>query len=66
MKADIVKCINEIVYKYGGSCSAEHGVGRLRKSDMKKFSDMGKIKAMDQIKRAMDPKGILNPGVIFN
>ena len=66
LKADIVKCINEIVYKYGGSCSAEHGVGRLRKSDMKKFSDMGKIKAMDQIKRAMDPKGILNPGVIFN
>ena len=65
LKSEIILTINEFVADFGGSCSAEHGVGRLRVLDMNKYCDTGKLAAMARIKIAMDPNGILNPGVIF-
>ena len=57
--------IHDLVHKYGGSVSAEHGIGRLKTSDLIKYSDPIKLKFNNSIKTAMDPNGILNPGVIF-
>ncbi|MBF0441254.1 MAG: FAD-binding oxidoreductase, partial [Oligoflexales bacterium] len=59
----------EIVYKnlqkYGGSVSAEHGIGLLKKNDLKYTCSEIEIDAMKKIKSVLDPKGILNPGKIF-
>ena len=48
-----------------GSFSAEHGVGRLKVNDLKKFGDNGKLTMMRAIKKSLDPNLILNPGVLF-
>ena len=48
----------------GGSVSAEHGVGRLKIDDLTRYGDPGRLAAMQAIKRALDPKNILNPGAV--
>ena len=56
----------EIVQRYGGSVSAEHGVGLLKKDYLEFTRSPEEIEIMRQIKRVFDPAGILNPGKIFN
>jgi FAD/FMN-containing dehydrogenase len=56
--------IYDLVHHYGGSISAEHGIGRLKVDDLEKYGDPAKLAAMRAIKAALDPNGIMNPGVI--
>ena len=63
---EVSRWVFEIVERYGGSVSAEHGVGLLKK-DYLPYSVSGvEIDIMRQIKRAFDPLGIMNPGKIFD
>lgn len=55
-----------IVERYGGSISAEHGVGLLRKEFLHYSRSPLEIDLMRQIKRAFDPHGIMNPGKVFD
>ncbi len=57
--------INEVTRDCQGSISAEHGIGRLKKSDLQIFADPTKLAIMLQIKQALDPDGILNPGALL-
>lgn len=61
----LLKIVNELVSEYSGSISAEHGIGRIKINDLNKFEDPGKLHMMKLIKSAIDPKNLLNPGVIF-
>ncbi len=58
--------INELVYdavgKRGGSISAEHGIGRLKREELVQRKDPTALALMRQIKRALDPLDLLNPG----
>ena len=54
-----------LISKFGGSISAEHGIGLLRKPYLTLSRTEQEIALMRQIKGAFDPKGILNPGKIF-
>lgn len=54
------------VDKYQGTVTAEHGTGLLRKPYMKVMFSDAEIALMSRIKRAFDPNGILNPGVIVD
>ena len=65
IKSKLTKVINNNCKSLGGSFSAEHGVGRLKVKDLKQYCDPGKFNVMRQIKKAIDPYTILNPGVIF-
>lgn len=56
--------VYELVHEFGGSFSAEHGIGRLKIDDLEKYGDPAKLAMMRQIKTAFDPNGIMNPGVI--
>jgi FAD/FMN-containing dehydrogenase len=56
----------EIVQRYGGSVSAEHGVGLLKKDYLHYSRSPAEIAIMRQIKLAFDPQGIMNPGKIFD
>ncbi|MEM8850022.1 MAG: FAD-binding oxidoreductase [Pseudomonadota bacterium] len=63
---DAIKTVvHDLVHDVGGSVSAEHGVGRLKVSDLERYADPTKLAAMRAIKAALDPKGIMNPGAIL-
>jgi FAD/FMN-containing dehydrogenase len=61
----IKKAVHDLVHELGGSVSAEHGIGRLKVDDLRRYSDPAKIAAMEAIKAALDPAGILNPGAML-
>lgn len=64
-----LKKVNDIVYsftkKFGGSISAEHGIGQLRKDDLKKYKSKFELDQMKSIKKIFDPFNIFNPGKVF-
>lgn len=56
--------INKATLKFGGSISAEHGIGRLKARDLKTFANEGKLNALKRIKHALDPNNVMNPGAL--
>ena len=57
--------VQGLVMEFGGSFSAEHGIGRLNVATLERYGDPVKLSAMRAIKMALDPLGIMNPGVIL-
>jgi FAD/FMN-containing dehydrogenase len=55
----------DLVDSLGGSISAEHGIGRLKAAEFAGRADPVELAVMHDLKRALDPKGILNPGKIL-
>jgi len=55
----------ECVARYGGSISAEHGIGRGKAGVLGLSRSESEIAAMRAIKEAWDPRGLMNPGVLF-
>jgi FAD/FMN-containing dehydrogenase len=54
-----------VVKKYGGSISAEHGVGVMKRDLLPGVKDPVALELMKSLKRLLDPKGILNPGKVI-
>jgi FAD/FMN-containing dehydrogenase len=54
-----------LVRSYGGSISAEHGIGRLKRDFLNYSRSPAEIEVMRRIKAALDPNGILNPGKVI-
>src|SRR5215468_925141 len=54
-----------VVKKYGGSISAEHGVGVMKRDLLPSVKDPVALDLMKSLKRLLDPKGILNPGKVI-
>lgn len=52
--------------KYGGTVSAEHGIGLVKKKDLLLSRSASEVAMMKSIKKVLDPKGIMNPGKIFD
>ncbi|MCY4541910.1 MAG: FAD-binding oxidoreductase [Rhodobacteraceae bacterium] len=61
----IVGTVHALVREFGGSTAAEHGCGRLKAAELQLHGDATRLATMHSIKRALDPRGIMNPGVIF-
>jgi FAD/FMN-containing dehydrogenase len=57
--------IFDLVESLGGSISAEHGIGRLKAAEFARRADPVELRVMHELKRALDPKGILNPGKVL-
>ena len=62
---ELATIVHNIVISYGGSISAEHGIGTLKKAELQRLKAPASLHAMQLIKQALDPKGIMNAGVIF-
>jgi FAD/FMN-containing dehydrogenase len=62
---DVNKVVFAVVKKYGGSISAEHGVGVMKRDLLPEYKDPVALDLMRSIKRLLDPNGILNPGKVL-
>ena len=60
------RVVHDIVARYDGSISAEHGLGRLKTEEVRRYKSPLEVATMAAIRRAIDPKGIMNPAVLFS
>jgi len=62
----IRRAIHDLVAGYDGSFSAEHGIGQLKVDELRRYTSAPEWDLMRAIKRAVDPKGIMNPGKVLS
>ncbi len=62
---DLSDRISALCAEFGGSFSAEHGIGGLKRDDFLRYTPDSRIALMRAIKTAIDPSNIMNPGKIF-
>ncbi len=62
----VTQLLAELLARHGGSISAEHGIGLVKKPYLQGTRSAAEIEAMRGIKRAIDPDGIMNPGKLFD
>ena len=59
------RVVHDVVARYDGSISAEHGLGRLKSEEARRYKTSLEIETMSAIRRALDPSRIMNPAVLF-
>ncbi len=62
---DVADAVHAIVLRFGGSISAEHGIGRMKAEALEAVKSPVELMLMRRIKAAFDPRGILNPGKLL-
>ena len=62
---DMNKVVFDVVQKFGGSISAEHGIGRLKRDHMPEIKSPVELQMMRDLKRLYDPLNIMNPGKVL-
>jgi len=61
----INRIVHDAVAAHGGSISAEHGIGQLKRDELPRYKDSRELALMRAIKAAIDPRGIMNPGKLL-
>jgi FAD/FMN-containing dehydrogenase len=64
-QAPINRIVHDSVARFGGSISAEHGVGALKRDELPRYKSAVELNLMRALKAALDPLGIMNPGKIL-
>jgi FAD/FMN-containing dehydrogenase len=59
------RAIHDLVSEFGGSFSAEHGIGRLKVGELERYASPVELALMRAVKHAFDPNGIMNPGKVL-
>jgi FAD/FMN-containing dehydrogenase len=57
--------VYDLVTAYGGSISAEHGIGRIKVEELEHYRTKIELDVMRSLKRALDPKNLMNPGKVI-
>ncbi len=63
--AEINRIVHDCVHEFGGSISAEHGLGQYKRTEILRYKQPAEIALMRAVKRAIDPLGIMNPGKVL-
>ena len=58
----IERFVHDLVTAFGGTISAEHGIGQMKREELERLSSPARMKTLRAIKTALDPLGIFNPG----
>ena len=59
------RIVHDLVASLGGSISAEHGLGSMKTEEARRYKSPVEIEALSAVRRALDPKRIMNPRVLF-
>ena len=62
---ELTDIVNDSVMYFGGSISAEHGIGQLKVGLLRRYKDPVALDVMRAIKAALDPNGLMNPGKVL-
>ena len=63
---NMTAAVHDLAVQLGGSFSAEHGVGVLKRGELQKYASPVALSTMRALKTALDPKGIMNPGKVLS
>ena len=58
----ISRAVHDLVTQWGGTISAEHGIGQLKRAELARLGDPALLGLLSAVKAAIDPSGLLNPG----
>jgi FAD/FMN-containing dehydrogenase len=58
------RIVHDLVAARGGSFSAEHGIGQLKRAELERYKSPVELETMRRIKAALDPAGVFNPGKV--
>jgi FAD/FMN-containing dehydrogenase len=61
----INRVVHDSVHRFGGSISAEHGLGALKRDEIRNYKSTVEINLMKTLKQAFDPSGLMNPGKVI-
>ncbi len=64
-QAEVNHVVHDSVHHFGGSISAEHGVGALKRDEILHYKSAVEMKLMHSIKQALDPLNLMNPGKVL-
>ena len=64
-QSDVNRVVHDSVHRFGGSISAEHGLGALKRDEIRQYKSEVEINMMRAIKQALDPLGLMNPGKVL-
>ena len=65
LQPEIYATVHDQVHAFGGSISAEHGVGQLKRGEIARYKSAVELQLMRALKQAIDPLGIMNPGKLL-
>jgi FAD/FMN-containing dehydrogenase len=63
-RAEIARVVHDLVASLGGSISAEHGLGVMKRDEILRYKSAAELETMRTLKRTLDPNNILNPGKV--
>jgi len=62
---EINRVVHDSAHRFGGSISAEHGLGALKRDEVRRYKSPVEMRLMHAIKQALDPLCLMNPGKIL-
>ena len=65
LEAPLNRLVHDAVVAHGGSISAEHGLGVLRRDESARYKSPLELQLMRSVKQALDPLGLMNPGKLL-
>ena len=63
--ASVNRIVHDLVHELGGSISAEHGLGQLKREEVLRYKSATEMDMMRAVKQALDPRGRMNPGKLL-
>jgi FAD/FMN-containing dehydrogenase len=64
-REEVSRIVYDTLDAFGGSISAEHGLGQLKREEIRRHKDALELELMRALKRTLDPKGLMNPGKVL-
>ncbi|WP_151446946.1 FAD-binding oxidoreductase [Lacisediminimonas profundi] len=64
-QAEVNRIVHDSVHRFGGSISAEHGLGALKREEVLRYKSPLEMQLMRTIKQALDPLNLMNPGKVL-